>query len=128
MSRRRYELTDEEWALLQPHLPVGKSGAGKRGRPRTDPRTIVNGIIWILRSGAPWRDLPERYGPFTTVYTRFRELLDHGSFGAVVRALQLEEQMEELLDDEEWELDSTIIRAQISASGAPKKKGESTES
>ena len=74
--------------------------------------------------GAPWRDLPERYGAFSTVYTRFRDLLDAGIFGKIIHALQLEEVVEALLDEAEWELDSTIIRAQISAAGAAKKKGE----
>lgn len=125
MAARRYELSNREWEILEPHLPPGSSGVGKRGRPRKDSRTVLNGIIWILRSGAHWRDLPERYGPFTTVYTRYRELLDRGVFGLLIRALQLEEDVEALLDKDEWELDSTIIRAQISAAGAPKKKESS---
>ncbi|RMG69702.1 MAG: transposase [Bacteroidetes bacterium] len=94
MSRRRYELTDDEWSLIEPHLPTGKSGDGKRGRPRADNRQVLNGIIWILRSGAPWRDLPDRYGPFTTVYTRFRELLEAGVFGELIHKLQLEGQVD----------------------------------
>ncbi len=65
--RRRHELTETEWARLQPLLPPRK--AGKR---RKDDRLILNAIRWKLATGAPWRDLPERYGPWQTVYTRFR--------------------------------------------------------
>ena len=57
---RRHELPDAEWARLEPLLP-----------PRKDDRRILNGILWKLATGAPWRDLPERYGPWQTVYTRF---------------------------------------------------------
>src|SRR5215472_7975083 len=63
---RRYELTDFEWAAIQPVLPTNT-----RGKPRVDDRRVLNGIFWVLRSGAPWRDIPERYGPYTTCYNRF---------------------------------------------------------
>ena len=65
----RYNLTDEEWAVLGPLLPPERSG--KVGNPYRPHREVLNGIFWILRTGAPWRDLPERYGPWTTVYDRF---------------------------------------------------------
>ena len=61
----RYELTDGEWGIIKPMLP-NKS----RGIPRVDDRRTLNGIFWVLRSGAPWRDLPKRYGPHTTCYNR----------------------------------------------------------
>ena len=57
---RRYELTDEEWNRIVPLLPP--ENTGKQGRPRKDNRIILNGMVWLARSGAPWRDLPERYG------------------------------------------------------------------
>ena len=62
----RYELTDYEWTAIKPMLPNKP-----RGVPRVDDRRILNGIFWILRSGAPWRDLPEDFGPYTTCYNRF---------------------------------------------------------
>ena len=62
----RYEPTDREWKAIGPHLPNKP-----RGVPRVDDRRVLNGIFWVLRSGAPWADLPERYGPRTTVYNRF---------------------------------------------------------
>lgn len=74
---RRYELTDEEWNRIVNLLPP--ENTGKQGRPRKSNRTILNGIIWIARSGAPWRDLPERYGAWETVYSRFRKWIE-GAF------------------------------------------------
>ena len=61
----RYDLTDFEWSVIEPLLPNKP-----RGVPRVDDRRVLNGIMWVLRSGAPWRDLPERYGPYTTCYNR----------------------------------------------------------
>ena len=63
---RRHELSDEEWAIIQPLLPNKP-----RGVPRVDDRRVINGILWRFRTGAPWRDVPERYGPRTTLYNRF---------------------------------------------------------
>ena len=62
----QYDLTDFEWRVIEPLLPNKP-----RGVPRVDDRRVLNGIFWVLRSGAPWRDLPERYGPRTTCYNRF---------------------------------------------------------
>src|ERR1700716_126048 len=62
----RYELTDHEWVAIKPMLP-NKS----RGVPRVNDRRVLNGIFWVLRSGAPWRDLPDNFGPYTTCYNRF---------------------------------------------------------
>lgn len=63
---RRHELSDEEWAIIQPLLPNKP-----RGVPRVNDRRVINGILWRFRTGAPWRDVPERYGPRTTLYNRF---------------------------------------------------------
>ena len=68
---RRYEVTDEEWEKPKKYFPERQ--AGTLGRPQKDSRKILNGIFWIARSGAAWRDLPERYGPWQTVYKRFVE-------------------------------------------------------
>ena len=64
----RYDLTDFEWRVIEPLLPNKP-----RGVPRVDDRRVLNGIFWVLRSGAPWRDLPERYGPRTTRYYKLAE-------------------------------------------------------
>src|ERR1700738_4809997 len=62
----RYELSNKEWSIIRAMLPTKP-----RGVPRVDDRRVLNGIFWVLRSGSPWRDLPERYGPHTTCYNRF---------------------------------------------------------
>ena len=62
----RFDLSDSEWEIIAPLLPNKP-----RGVPRVDDRRVVNGIFYILRTGSPWRDLPERYGPYTTVYNRY---------------------------------------------------------
>jgi transposase len=62
----RYDITDFEWSVIEPLLPKNRRGV----KPR-DNRRILNGIFWVLRAGAPWRDFPERYGPYTTAYNRF---------------------------------------------------------
>ena len=66
MARRRYELTDREWAIIEPLLPNKP-----RGVPCVDDRRVINGILWRFRSGAAWAEIPERYGPPTTCYNRF---------------------------------------------------------
>ena len=62
----RFDLSDREWSIIGPLLPNKP-----RGVPRTDDRRVLNGIFYALRTGSPWRDLPERYGPYTTCYNRF---------------------------------------------------------
>src|SRR6185437_7214990 len=79
---RRYELTEREWQAIKPHLPNKP-----RGVPRVDDRRVLNGIFWVLRSGAPWADLPERYGPRTTVYNRFNRWRKAGVFDRLMEAI-----------------------------------------
>ena len=78
----RYELTDYEWATIKPFLPNKP-----RGVPRVNDRRVLNGILWVLRSGAPWRDLPENYGPYTTCYNRFVRWRRAGVWGGIINAL-----------------------------------------
>jgi transposase len=78
----RFDLSDEEWAIIGPLLPNKP-----RGVPRTDDRRVLNGIFHILRTGAPWRDLPERYGPYTTCYNRFNRWAKAGVWLKVFEAL-----------------------------------------
>ena len=109
---RRYELTDEEWLRIEPLLPP--ENTGKQGRPRKDNRIIMNGIVWLARSGAPWRDLPERYGSWKTVYSRFRKWIDDGILDNIFRILSLEAELEEL------SIDASIIQAHQHSAGAKK--------
>ena len=118
---RDRELTDEQWAALEPHLPPQRSATG---RPAKDHRTVVEAILWRLRTGAPWRDLPERYGPWQTVYSRFRRWQRAGVWARVLAALQAEADARGELD---WSLhfvDGTTVRAHPHAAGA--KKGAAT--
>ena len=66
---KRYELTKGQWERIKELLPSERTG--NRGRPRKDDRTMLNGMLWIVRSGAQWRELPEAYGPWQSVYARF---------------------------------------------------------
>ena len=78
----RYELTDYEWAAIKPMLPNKP-----RGVPRVNDRRVLNGIFWVLRSGAPWRDLPENYGPYTTCYNRFVRWRRAGIWSRIMETL-----------------------------------------
>jgi transposase len=78
----RYELSDYEWTAIKPMLPNKP-----RGVPRVNDRRVLNGIFWVLRSGAPWRDLPETYGPRTTCYNRFVRWRRAGVWDQITDAL-----------------------------------------
>jgi len=117
MSRDR-ELTDEQWAALEPHLPPQRAATG---RPAKEHRTVVEGILWRLRTGAPWRDLPERYGSWQSVYTRFRRWQAAGVWDRALAALQAAADARGELDWSLHFLDGTSIRAHPHAAGAPKK-------
>ncbi len=70
-KQHRHELTDAQWERLEPLLPPQQPQQRQRGRPSLDHHTIINGILWISKTGAPWRDMPERYGSWKTVSSRF---------------------------------------------------------
>ena len=78
----RYQLTDLEWAAIRPMLPNKP-----RGVPRVNDSRVLNGIFWVLRSGAPWRDLPDSFGPYTTCYNRFVRWRWAGVWGKIMNAL-----------------------------------------
>lgn len=109
---RRHELSDAEWAFVQPLLP-----RSERGRRRLDDRTVLNGIVWKFRTGTAWRDVPERYGSWATLHTRFRRWAKDGTFERMLRAAQARA---DAAGDIEWlvSVDSTIVRAHQHAAGA----------
>lgn len=113
----RYEISSERWAMIETIV----SPPQRMGRPRRDDRQMLNGIFWILCSGAKWRDLPQRFGPWKTVYQRFRQWRDNGTFEQVLRHLHLRLREEGFIDLDTWMVDSTSIRATRAASGAGKK-------
>ena len=73
------DLTDEQWEVLEPLLPEPPRRADGKGRPWREPRDVLNGILWVLRTGAPWRDLPERYPTYQTCHRRFQQWARDGS-------------------------------------------------
>ena len=83
------DLTEEQWAVIRPFIPdpeVMRTGE-KGGRPWRDPRDVLNGILWVLRTGAPWADLPRRYPPPQTCHRRFQKWVKEGVLQAVLRGL-----------------------------------------
>lgn len=113
---RRYELTDEQWNVIEPLLPRATTG-----RPLLAPRTMLNAMFWVLRSGAPWRDLPERFGPWETVYYHFNSWRRRGVFARILEALQVRLDAEGQIDWDLWCVDGTMVRASRSAAGGGKK-------
>jgi transposase len=115
----RGDLTDSQWARLQPLLPPPRPAKGsKGGRPRNADRPIINGILWILRTGAPWPDLPARYGPPSTVSTRLYRWKKAGIWDRLFAAVQAEADAAGELDWETHHVDATVIRAHQHAAGA----------
>ena len=108
---KRYEISDQEWSQIEHLLP---EQTGKKGRPAKNNRAILNGIVWLAKSGAPWRDLPERYGSWKSVYTRFCRWRDSGLLEQIFTALSADADFENLM------IDSTIVKVHKSAAGAKK--------
>lgn len=100
----RYDLSDFEWSVIKPVLP-NKS----RGVPRVDDRRVLNGIFWVLRSGAPWADLPGRYGPHTTCYNRFIRWTKAGIWDQIMDAIT------DAYDGDVQMIDGTSVRVHHSA-------------
>jgi len=108
-------LRDDQWEQIQPFVPGGRKG--KRG-PRSDGRRFVNALLWLARSGARWRDLPDRFGPYQTVKRRYYRWLAMGVFERLFAAVASDPDLEWLM------LDATVIRANAQAAGARRKKGD----
>jgi transposase len=115
---KRHELTDEQLELVLPLIPQHKA---KTGRPAKDPRLMLNGIFWILGTGAPWRDLPERFGSCKTVHRYFSNWRRTGVFAKIIEALQVKLDDQGLIDWELWCVDGANVRASRAAAGADKK-------
>jgi transposase len=121
---QRHELTDEEWELIAPLLPEPKSGLGKPGRPSRKNRQMLDAILWLLRTGAPWRDLPRaRFGPWTTVYTRFSSWRREGALERLVEGLLGVLNDADEIDWELWCVDGSVVRAARCAWGYPEEGG-----
>lgn len=109
MSIKRYEMTDSQWNQIKHLFPTAKTG-----RPGKDNRLIFNAILWIARSGSAWRDLPERYGSWKTVYSRFCKWRDDGTLLIIFKALSAD------ADYENLSIDSTLVKAHQHSAGAKK--------
>jgi transposase len=119
---RGHELIEKQWQKLKEHLPPQKP---ETGRPADDHRKIINGILWKLRTGAPWRDIPERYGSWSTIHSRFRRWRDAGVWDRILSELQSEADAEGQVNWSIHFIDTTVVRAHQHAAGA--KKGGSSE-
>lgn len=108
--RRSFDLTDAEWSVIQPLLPNKP-----RGVPRADDRKVINGILWRFRTGTPWADIPDRYGPYTTCYNRFVRWRHAGVWDRLLDAVS------QSFDGELVMIDSTAIR--VHQHGATRKRG-----
>lgn len=106
----RHALSNEQWERIQDLLPGKETDPGGTGK---DNRLFVDAVMWILRTGAPWRDLPERYGNWNSVYQRFNRWAKSGVWQHVFEELALDE-----VDVESLMIDSTIVRAHQHAAGA----------
>ena len=114
---RRHDLTDAQWAVLQPLLPKPR----KSGRPSPwSKRQLIDGIRWRVRVGSPWRDVPAQYGPWQSVYGLFRRWQREGTWRQILTGLQARADAAGLIT---WEVsvDSTIARAHQHAAGARKR-------
>jgi transposase len=110
---QRYELTDEAFDRIEPLLPKQKPGGQWK-----EHRTVLNGMFWILNTGAQWRDMPQRYGKWKTVYDRYRRWTREGLFDRILNRLHLELDADGRIDWDVFDVDGSNIRAHQSAAGA----------
>lgn len=122
-TQSRGDLSDAQWELIKDLFPKQR-----RGGKWNDHRTTFNGILWILRTGAPWRDLPERYGKWQSVCDRFNRSRKSGAFDRILKALRIRLDKDGLIDWDMWCVDGSSVRASRSAAGASKKVKNQAES
>ena len=103
-----YELTDEQWQKVEPIL---RRRTAKTGRSPKDSRQMLNGIIWVLRSGAPWQSMPARYVSWKTVYNRCRSWSRNGTFERILSALQISRDREGRIHWDQWGTDGSSVEA-----------------
>lgn len=104
------DITNEQWELLAPHIPIPLRKQN-RGRPRKDDRPVLNGILWILRTGAPWKDLPDRYPSYQTCHRRFQEWVNCGAFTDILTALASDMEQRGKIKLQECFIDGTFSSA-----------------
>jgi|SRR6476620_1769289 len=110
MMKRRHEINDDQWNKIKDLLPAESKPQG--GRPPKDHRHMLNGMLWIARTGAPWRDLPDYYGSWSTVYSRFRRWQQAGIWDQILEYVSTEPDLESVM------IDATIVRVHQHGAGA----------
>lgn len=113
----RHCLSDNQWECIEDLFPERKS----TGRPPTSPRVAINGILWILRTGSPWRDLPAEFGHWRTIYGLFDKWNGDGTLDAILECLRTAYIDAELIDNDLWCIDGSVTRAHRCAGGGGKK-------
>ena len=117
------DLTDEQWAVVNPLIPKPPKRADGKGRPRIDDRQILNGILWIMRTGAQWKDLPDRYPSYQTCHRRYQEWVRAGVFESMLQSLAQDLKERGDLDLTECFIDGTFVIAKKGAQGWEKPSG-----
>jgi transposase len=125
---RREELSDEQWAIIEPLLSEMPRRSDGRGRPWRDKREVINGILWILRTGAPWSDLPDRFPPYQTCHRRFQLWVKDGTLRRILEALAKDLQTRGKFDLSECFIDGTFVSAKKGASGLERPSGAKVRS
>ena len=105
------DLTSEQWKVIEPLLPKPTTRSDGRGRPWRDPHDVLNGILWVLRTGAPWADLPAQYPPYQTCHRRFQKWCRDGTLEKVLRALAEDLRDRGKLDLQECFIDGSFVPA-----------------
>ncbi len=109
------DLTDKQWEVIQPFIPEHAPRPDGRGRPRAEDRQVMNGIFWIMRTGAAWQDVPNRYPSGSTCYRRFHEWCQAGVFERILEALAQDLEERGRLDLSECFIDGTFVPAKRGA-------------
>jgi transposase len=123
MTRPRYELSEAQWATIREFLPPN----GRRGQQWKDHRLVIDGILWALSDGGRWRNVPGRFGPWKTVYERFRRWSQEGLWDDILDELQVRAAVSGQIDWELFAIDGSIVRAHQSAAGALKERSPEGE-
>ncbi len=116
----RTDLSEKQWRALETHLPANP----KCGHVYVEHRRVINGVVWRLKTGAPWRDVPERYGPWQTCWDRFTRWERDGTWVRLLQTLQAHADAEGDIDWDGAALDSSHIKAHRSATGARHQSAE----
>lgn len=116
----RAKLSDEHWERIRPFVEK-KRESGKAGRRPVDRRIVVDGILWMVRTGSPWRDLPEEFGAWQTVWRLFNAWTTDGTLDQILQELQAARYASGHMSDTLWCVDGTIVRASRCAGGGGKK-------